>query len=139
MTPHNVTEIYNLIHILNLNVPGDCSSLRPTRVELRLHCVGIAWQVRGRCVGSAAHSPLHTIAARALSAARTIEPQPTHLTCFHALGVLRTHSAAHALCVAPRALRGSAHFAWAHALCVRSRTLQPARCFVNTGFLLKHK
>ena len=95
---------------LTLNVPGDCSSLRPTRVEPRLHCVDIAWQVRGRCVGSAVHLPLHAIAAHALSAARAIEPRPTHFT----LGVPRTHSAARALCVGPRTLQ-PAHLA-AHAL-----------------------
>ena len=63
---------------LTLNVPGDCGSARPTRVEPRLHCVGIAWQVRGKCADSAAHSPLRAITARALSAARAIEPRPTH-------------------------------------------------------------
>ena len=59
-------------------MPGDCGSARPTRVEPRLHCVGIAWQVRGKCADSAAHSPLRAITARALSAARAIEPRPTH-------------------------------------------------------------
>ena len=115
------------ILILTLNVPGDCGSSRPTRVEPRLHCVGIEWQVRGRCMGSAAHSPLHAIAARALSAARAIEPRPTHFARVRALGVPRTHNAARALCVGPRTLRGSAHFAWARAFCVGSHTLQPAR------------
>ena len=103
---------------LTLNVPGDCGSSRPTRVEPRLHCVGIEWQVRGRCVGSAAHSPLHAIAARALSAARAIEPRPTQFARVRALGVPRSHNAARALCVGPRTLRGSAHFAWARAFCV---------------------
>ena len=107
-------------------MPGDCGASRPTRVEPRLHCVGIAWQVRGRCVGSAAHSPLHAIAARALSAARAIEPRPTHFARVRALGVPRTPKAARALCVGPRTLHGSAHFAWARAFCVGSRTLQPA-------------
>ena len=116
-----------LYFLLTLNVPSDCGSSRPTRVEPRLHCVGIEWQVRGRCVGSAAHSPLHAIAARALSAARAIEPRPTHFARFRALGVPPTHNAARALYVGPRILRGSAHFAWARALCVGSRTLQPAR------------
>ena len=82
---------------------GDCGSSRPTRVEPRFHCVGIEWQVRGRCVGSAAHSPLHAIAARALSAARAIEPRPTHFARVRALGVPRS----------PRTLRGPAHFVWA--------------------------
>ena len=63
---------------LTLNVPGDCGSARPTRVEPRLHCVGIAWQVRGKCADSAAHSPLRAITARALSAVCAIEPRPTH-------------------------------------------------------------
>ena len=118
--------------MLTLNVPGDCGSSRPTRVEPRLHCVGIEWQVRGRCVGSAAHSPLHAIAARALSAARAIEPRPTHFARVRALGVPRTHNAARALCVGPCTLRGSAHFAWARAFCVGSRTLQPARLVAHT-------
>ena len=105
-------------------MPGDCGSSRPTRVEPRLHCVGIEWQVRGRCVGSAAHSPLHAIAARALSAAPAIEPRPTHFVRVRALGVPRTHNAARALCLDPCTLRGSAHFAWACALCVGLRTLR---------------
>ena len=111
-------------------MPGDCGSSRPTRVEPQLHCVGIEWQVRGRCVGSAAHSTLHAIAARALSAARAIEPRPTHFARVRALGVpaLITQPAhfarARALCVG---LRGSAHYAWARAFCVGSRPLQPAR------------
>ena len=95
--------LYMNIYILpplTLNVPGDCGSLRPTRVEPRLHCVDIAWQVQGRCVGSAVHLPLHAIAAHALSAARAIEPMPTHFT----LGVPHTHSAARALC-SPRTWR----------------------------------
>ena len=99
-------------------MPGDCGSSRPTRVERRLHCVGIEWQVRGRCVGSAAHSPLHAIAACAFSAARAIEPLPTHFAPVRALGVPRTQNAARALCVGPRTLRGTAHFAWVHALYV---------------------
>ena len=121
---------YKWYLLLTLNVPGDCGSSRPTRVEPRLHCVDIEWQVRGRCVGSAAHSPLHAIAARALSAARAIEPRPTHFARVRALGVpaLITKPAhfarARALCVCPR---GSAHYAWARAFCVGSRTLQPAR------------
>ena len=90
---------------------GDCGSSRPTPVERRLHCVGIAWQVHGRCVGSAAHSPLHTTTACALSAALAIEPRPTHFACFHALGIPCTHSAARALCVGPRTLLGLAHLA----------------------------
>ena len=94
--------------ILTLNVPGDCGSSRPTRVEPRLHCVGIEWQVRGRCVGSA---------ARALSAARAIEPRPTHFARVRTLCVPRTHNAARALCVDPRTLRGPAHFAWYRVLC----------------------
>ena len=89
-----------MCNTLTLNVPGDCGSSRPTRVESRLHCVGIEWQVRGRCVGSAAHSPLHAIAACALSAARTIEPRPTHFARVRALGVPRTHNAARACYVA---------------------------------------
>ena len=115
------------ITVLTLNVPGDCGSSWPTRVEPRLHCAGIKWQVRGRCVGSAAHSPLHAIAARALSATRAIEPRPTHFAGVRALGVPRTHNAARVLCVGPRTLRRSAHFAWARAFCVGSRTLQPGR------------
>ena len=111
---------------LTLNVPSHCGSSRPTRVEPRLHCVGIEWQVRGRCVDSAAHPPIHAIAARALSAARAIEPRPTHFARVRALGAPRTHNAARALCVGPRILRGSAHFAWARASCVGSPTLQPA-------------
>ena len=119
---------WRILFIKTLNVPGDCGSSRPTRVEPRLHCVGIEWQVRGRCVGSAAHSPLHPIAARALSAARAIEPRPTHFARVRALGAPpRTHNAARALCVGPRTFRGSAHFAWARAFCVGSHTLQPAR------------
>ena len=104
--------------ILTLNVPGDCGSSRPTRVEPRLHCVDIEWQVRGRCVGSAAHSPLHAIAARALKAARAIEPRPTHFARVRALAVPGIHNAARALCVGPRTLRGPAHLARlaAHAL-----------------------
>ena len=102
---------------LTLNVPGDCGSSRPTWVEPRLHCMGIEWQVRGRCVGSAAHSSLHAIAARAISAARAIEPQPTHFACVRALVAPRTHDAARALCVGPRTLHGPPHFAWAHTLC----------------------
>ena len=90
--------------ILTLNVPGDCGSARPTRVEPRLHCVGIAWQVRGKCADSAAHSPLRAITARALSAARAIEPRPTHSARV------------------PRTWR-SAHFA-GHAKC-GSRTVRP--------------
>ena len=112
---------------LTLNVPGDCGSSRPTRVEPQLHCVGIEWQLRGRCVGSAAHSTLHAIAARALSAARAIEPRPTHFARVRALGVITqpAHFArARALCVGPR---GSAHYAWARAFCVSSWPLQPAR------------
>ena len=97
--------------ILTLNVPGDCESSRPTRVEPRLHCVGITWQVRGRCVGSAAHSPLHAIASRALSAAHAIEPRPTHFARASA------HLASRAVIAKP------AHFAWARALCVGPRTL----------------
>ena len=121
---------------LTLNVLGDCGSSRPTRVEPRLHCVGIEWQVRGRCVGSAAHSPLHAIATSALSAAHAIEPQPTHFARVRALGVpaLVTKPAhfaqARALCVGPRGsahyawvrvgpriMRGPAHFAWTRELC----------------------
>ena len=105
-------------------MPGGCGSSRPTRVEPRLHCVGIAWQVQGKCVGSAAHSPLHAIAARALSAARAVEPLPTLFARVRALCVPRTHSAARALCVDPRTLRGPAHFAWARALC-SPRTWRP--------------
>ena len=90
---------------LTLNVLGDCGSSRPLRVEPRLHCVGIAWQVWERCVGNAAHSPLHAIAARALSAARAIEQRPTYFTRVRALGDPRTHSAAHVLCVGPRTLQ----------------------------------
>ena len=74
----NKTFWYIFKMLLTLNVSGDYGSSRPTRVEPRLHCVDIAWQVRGRCVGSAAHSPLHAIAARALSAARAIEPRSMH-------------------------------------------------------------
>ena len=111
---------------LHFNVPGDCGSSRPMRVEPRFHCVGIEWQVRGSCVGSAAHSPLQAIEARALSAARAIEPRPMHFARVRALGVPRTHNAARALGVGPRTLCGSAHFAWARALCVGSHTLQPA-------------
>ena len=118
--------------LLTLNVPGDCGSSRPTRVEPWLHCVGIEWQVRGRCVGSMAHSPLHAIAARAPGAARAIEPRPTHFARVRALGVTRTHNAARALCVGPRTLRVSAHFAWARAFCVGSRTLQPALLVAHT-------
>ena len=111
---HPYKSVYRSFHIkLTLNVPGNCGSSRPTRVEPRLHCVGIEWQMRGRCVGSAAHSPLRAIAARALSVARAIEPRPTHFARVRALGVPRTHNAAHALRVGPRTLRGSAHFAWA--------------------------
>ena len=104
-------------------MPGDCGSSQPTPVEPRLHCMDIEWQVRGRCVGSAAHSPLHAIAARALSAARAIEPRPTHFACIRALGVpaLITKPAhfarARALCVGPRIMRGPAHYAWARELC----------------------
>ena len=94
---------------LTLNVPGDCGSSQPTRVEPPLHCVGIEWQLRGRCVGSAAHSPL------ALSAARAIEPGPMHFVRIRALGVPRTYNEARALCTGPRTLRGSE---WVHALCV---------------------
>ena len=109
--------------MLTLNVPGDCGSSRPTRVEPRLHCVGIEWHVRGRCVGSAAHSPLRAIAARALSAARAIEPRPTHFARIRILCVHLTHNAARALCVGPRTLRGSAHFAWVRTFCVGPRIL----------------
>ena len=105
---HKENQLLSLKHhcwlSLALNVPGDCGSSRPTRVEPRFHCVGIEWQVRGRCVGSAAHSPLHAIAARA------IEPRPTHFARVRALAVPRTHNAARALCVGPRILRGLAHF-----------------------------
>ena len=97
--------------LLTLNVPSDCGSSRPTRVEPRLHCVGIEWQVRGRCVDSAAHPPLHAIAARALSAARAIEPRPTHFARVRALG-------------APALITQPTHFAWARALCVGPRTLR---------------
>ena len=110
--------------LLTLNMPGDCGSSQPTRVEPRLHCVGIEWQVRGRCVGSAAHSPLHAIAARALSAARAIEPRPTHFMRVRAFGVTRPHNAAHALCVGPRTLHGPAPFAWARTFCVGPRILR---------------
>ena len=103
---------------LTLNVPGECGSSRPTRVEPRLYYVGIAWQVQGKCVGSAAHSPLHAIAARALRAARAVEPRPMHFAHVRALGV-------------PRTLRGPAHFAWARAFCVGSHTLQPAHLAAN--------
>ena len=109
--------------LLTLNVPGDCGSSRPTRVEPRLHCVGIEWQVRGRCVGSAAHSPLH--------AAHAIEPGPTNFARVRALGVPRTHNAAGALCVGPHTLRGSAHFAWARALCVGPRILRGIAYFAT--------
>ena len=93
---------------------GACGSSRHTRVEPRLHCMGIAWQVRGRCLGSAAHSPRHTIAARALSAARATEPRPTHFARH------RAHLASRAL------IAQSADFAWVRTLCLGSRTLQPA-------------
>ena len=86
----------------------------PKRVGPRLHCVDIAWQVQGRCVGSVVHSPPHTIAARALSAARTIKPLPMHFACVHALGVPHTHSAVCALCVGSCTLQ-PAHLA-VHAL-----------------------
>ena len=123
-----------IFQFLILNVPGDCGSSRPTRVGPRLHCVAIAWQVRGTWVGSAAHSPLHAIAARALSAAHAIEPRPTHFACVRALGVPRTHSAAHALCVGPRILRGPAHFEWARAFC-SPRTWRPMHwCPVPLNF-----
>ena len=110
--------------LLTLNVPGDCGSSRPTRVEPRLHCVGIEWQVRGRCVGSAAHSPLHAIAARTLSAARAIEPRPTHFARVRALGAPRTHNAARALGVGPRTWRGPAYLAWFRAKCMGPRILR---------------
>ena len=93
---------------------GACGSSRHTRVEPRLHCMGIAWQVRGRCLGSAAHSPRHTIAARALSAARATEPRPTHFARH------RAHLASRAL------IAQSADFAWVRTLYLGSRTLQPA-------------
>ena len=115
-------------------MPGDCGSSRPTRVEPRLHCVGIEWQVRGRCVGSAAHSTLHAIAARALSAARAIEPRPTHFARVRALGVpaLITQPAhfarARALCAGPRTLRGSA---WFRASCVGPRILRGLATFAT--------
>ena len=63
----NTTFWYIFKMLLTLNVRGDYGSSRPTRVEPQLHCVDVAWQVRGRCVGSAAHSPLHArLAAHAL-------------------------------------------------------------------------
>ena len=105
-------------------MPDDCGSLRPTWVEPRLHCVGIALQVRGRCVDSAAHPPLRAIAAHALSAAQAIEPRPTHFARICALNAPRTQNAASVLCMGPRTLRGSAHFAWVRALC-SPRTLRP--------------
>ena len=114
MSYANRKPFYSGLNVLTLNVPGDCGSSRPTRVEPRLHCVAIAWQVWERWVGSAAHSPLHAIAARALSAAYAIEPRPTHFACVRALGVPRTHSAARALWVGTRILQ-PAHLA-AHAL-----------------------
>ena len=78
--------------ILTLNVPVDRGSSRPTRVEPRLHYVGIARQVRGRCTGSAAHSLFRAIAAHALSAARKIEPRSTHFARVSALGVPLTQT-----------------------------------------------
>ena len=120
---------YNhLCTFLTLNVPGDCGSPRPTRVEPRLHCVGIDWQVRGRCVGSAAHSPLHAIAALALSAARAIEPRPTHFARVRALGVPRTHNAARTLCADPRTLLGTA---WVRALCLGPRIMRELANFAT--------
>ena len=59
----------------------------------------------------------YAIAARALSVARAIEPQPTHFARVRALGVTRTHNAARALCVGLCTLHGPAHFVWARALC----------------------
>ena len=109
-------DIY-ILEKLTLNVAGDCGSSRPTRVEPRLHCICIAWQVRGRSVGSAAHSPLRAIAARALSAAHATEPRPMRFARVRGLGVPRTHSATCSLCVGPRTLRGPTHSVWAHALC----------------------
>ena len=116
---------------LTLNVPGDCGSSQPTRVEPPLHCVGIEWQLRGRCVGSAAHSPL------ALSAARAIEPGPMHFVRICALGVPRTYNEARALRgpahvawvrVGPRIMRGPRRFAWACELC-NPRAWPPMRWY----------
>ena len=104
---------------LTLNVLGDCGSSWPMRVEPWLHCMGIAWQVRGRCAGSAAHAPLRAIAAHGLSAACAIEPRPTHFAC-------TPHLVSSAL------IAQSAHFAWVrtpcvgHIFCLGPHTLQPS-------------
>ena len=110
----NFIQLSFLTTNFNPNVPGDDGSSRPKRVEPRFHCVDIAWQVQGRCVRSVAHSSPHTIAAHALSAARTIEPLPMHFVCVHALCVPHTHSAVCALCVGSCTLQ-PAHLA-VHAL-----------------------
>ena len=83
-----------------------------------VHCVGIARQVHGRCAGRAAHSLVCAIAVGTLSVARAIEPRPMHFAHGCALGVPRTHSQSHALCMGLCILRGPAHFAWASTLCV---------------------
>ena len=94
---------------LSLNVPGDCGSLRPTRVEPQLHCVGIAWQMQGRCDGSAGTHlsmqlwPTHSV-------------RPTQLNRGPRISRAAPHLASHALIVQ------SAHFEWACALWVGSRT-----------------
>ena len=93
-------------------------------------------KVWGRCVGSAAHSPLHAIAARTLSTACAIEPRPTHFTRVCALGVPRTHNAARALCVGSRTLCGPAHFAWVRALCVGPRILRGLAHFATRARFL---
>ena len=108
---YKVQKLAKQTYVLTLNVPGDCGWSRPTWVEPRLRCIGITWQARGRCVGSAAHSPLHAIAAHAPSVARAIELPPTHFARVLALGVLHTHKAVRALCVGPLSLRRLAHFA----------------------------
>ena len=83
-----------LFEILTLNVPGDCGSARPTRVEPRLYCVGIAWQVRGKC------GPL--------TAPRNYRPRtqcgPRNWTAAHALCSRAAHEAFRAF---PRILRAT--------------------------------
>ena len=112
MVCHKFIEHICAIGPLTLNVPDDCGSSRPTRVEPRLHRVGIEWQVRGRCVGSAAHPPLHAIAARpsiSRASVHLASPVPTTYPAHFAWALT--------LCVCPGTLRGPAPFAWARTLC----------------------
>ena len=109
---------------LTLNVPGDCGSSRPTRVEPRLYCVGIEWQVGGGGAWAVRPThlstqlrPAHSVRPAQLNRGPRISRASAHLASPALITQPARFAWVRALCVGPRILRGPAHFAWARALC----------------------